>query len=237
MAGEPQSEKRWLRQSLTKIQAGLQTQASITLSRETIRRLLHKHKIRPRSNVKRLHPKPHPDRDAQFQYIQSQKEAFQRAGWPVISVDTKKKELIGSFYQRGQQWRQDAVAVNTHDFPSYAEGRAVPYGIYDIQRNLGYVAVGQSADTPEFAVDAILWWWQEFGQEQYPDPPNYLSWRMAVAAMAIVLAAGNSSCKKKSLMPLASLSPYAIIRQAHPNGTRSSIGSFLRSVALGRVRP
>ncbi len=173
VAGEPQSEKRWLRQSLTKIQTGLQKQ-SVTLSRETIRRLLHKHKIRPRSNVKRLHPKPHPDREAQFQYIQKQKEAFQRTGWPVISVDTKKKELIGSFYQRGQQWSQDAVAVNTHDFPSYADGRAVPYGIYDIRRNLGYVAVGQSADTPEFAVDAICWWWQAFGQEQYPDTPELL---------------------------------------------------------------
>lgn len=174
IAGEPQSEKRWLRQSLTKIQAGLQKQASITLSRETIRRLLRKHKISPRSNVKRLHPKPHPDRDAQFQYIQSQKEAFQQASWPVISVDTKKKELIGSFFQRGQQWRQDAIAVNTHDFPSYAEGRAVPYGIYDTQRNLGYVSVGQSADTPEFAVDAILWWWQEFGQEHYAEAPELL---------------------------------------------------------------
>ena len=92
----------------------------------------------------------------------------------MISVDTKKKELIGSFYQRGQQWSQDAVAVNTHDFPSYADGRAVPYGIYDIRRNLGYVAVGQSADTPEFAVDAICWWWQAFGQEQYPDTPELL---------------------------------------------------------------
>ncbi len=174
IAGEPQGDNRWLRQSLSKIQEELAERMEISVSRETIRRLLHKEKIRPRSNVKRLHPKPHPDRDKQFRYLQAQKEAFQQAGWPVISVDTKKKELIGPFYQRGQQWRQEAVAVNTHDFPSYAEGRAVPYGIYDIQNNLGYVAVGQSADTPEFAVEAILWWWQEFGQERYPEAPELL---------------------------------------------------------------
>jgi len=174
VAGEPQSEKRWLRQSLSKIQRGLADQMDIHLSRETIRRLLHKKKIRPRSNVKRLHPQPHPDRDKQFQHLQSQREAFRQAGWPVISVDTKKKELIGNFYQRGQQWRQEAIAVNTHDFPSYAEGRAVPYGVYDIQRNFGYVTVGQSADTPEFAVDAIVQWWREFGQEHYAEAPELL---------------------------------------------------------------
>jgi hypothetical protein len=174
IAGEPQSDKRWLRQSLSKIQEELAERMEIRVSRETIRQLLDNQKIRLRSNVKRLHPKPHPDRDKQFRYLQTQKEAFQQAGWPVISVDTKKKELIGSFYQRGRQWRQEAVAVNTHDFPSYAEGRAVPYGIYDIQKNLGYVAVGRSADTPEFAVEAILWWWQTFGHELYPEAPELL---------------------------------------------------------------
>ena len=174
VAGEPQSDKRWLCQSLTKIQKGLQEHSGIRLSRETIRRLLRKYNICPRSNVKRLHPQAHPDRDTQFQYIQSQKEAFQQAGWPVISVDTKKKELIGNFYQRGCQWHQEAVAVNMYDFPTHAEGRAVPYGIYDMQRNAGYVAVGQSADTPEFAVDAIAWWWQEFGQAHYPHAPELL---------------------------------------------------------------
>jgi len=152
----------------------LQEQKGITLSREKIRQLLNNQKIRPRSNVKRLHPNPHPDRDRQFQYIHRQREAFQRAGWPCISVDTKKKELIGLFGNRGQQWCREATAVNTHDFPSYAEGRAVPYGIYDLQRNLGYMAVGQSADTPEFAVDAIVWWWQEFGRYLYPEAPELL---------------------------------------------------------------
>lgn len=89
-------------------------------------------------------------------------------------MDTKKKELLGLFFNRGTQWSRTATAVNTHDFPSYADGRAVPYGIYDVAQNLGYVAVGQSADTPEFAVDAIAWWWQSFGQQLYPDAPELL---------------------------------------------------------------
>jgi hypothetical protein len=174
IAGEPQTGKRWVCQSLSKIQQALQEQKAIVLSREKIRCLLNEQKIRPKSNVKRLHPKPHPDRDRQFQYINSQRAAFHKAGWPCISVDTKKKELLGSFFNRGQQWCRTATPVNTHDFPSYADGKAVPYGIYDTRHNLGYVAVGQSADTPEFAVDAIVWWWQHFGCHLYPNAPELL---------------------------------------------------------------
>jgi len=174
IAGEPQTGKRWLCQSLSKIQRALQEQKAIELSREKIRQLLNKQDIRPKSNVKRLHPKPHPDRDQQFQYINSQRIAFAKAGWPCISVDTKKKELLGLFFNRGQQWCRAATAVNTHDFPSYADGLAIPYGIYDVRYNLGYVAVGQSADTSEFAVDGIVWWWQHFGCHLYPDAPELL---------------------------------------------------------------
>ncbi len=174
IAGEPQTGKRWVRQSLSKIQQALQEQKAIVLSREKIRCLLNEQKISPKSNVKRLHPKPHPDRDRQFQYINSQRAAFHKAGWPCISIDTKKKELLGFFFNRGQQWCRTATPVNTHDFPSYADGKAVPYGIYDIRHNLGYVAVGQSADTPEFAVDAIVWWWQHFGCHLYPNAPELL---------------------------------------------------------------
>ncbi|MBK8901541.1 MAG: ISAzo13 family transposase [Anaerolineaceae bacterium] len=174
IAGEPQTGKRWLCQSLSKIQQALQEQKGIELSRETIRHLLHKQEIRPKSNVKRLHPQPHPDRDRQFEYINRQRTAFLKAGWPCISVDTKKKELLGLFFNRGQPWCREATDVYTHDFPSYADGRAIPYGIYDVCHNLGYVAVGQSADTPEFAVDAIVWWWQQFGCHLYPDAPELL---------------------------------------------------------------
>lgn len=174
IAGEPQTGKRWICQSLSKIQRALEQQEAIEVSQETIRQLLRKLDIRPKSNVKRLHPNPHPDRDQQFEYINSQKEAFLKAGWPCISVDTKKKELLGFFFNRGQQWCREATDVNTHDFPSYADGRAIPYGIYDVQHNLGYVGVGQSADTPEFAVDVIVWWWQHFGRHLYPNAPELL---------------------------------------------------------------
>ena len=174
MAGNPQTQQRWVCQSLSKIQTALKEQTAIVLSRETIRGLLSKQKIRPKSNIKRLHPKPHPERDAQFQYLNSQRAAFAKAGWPCISVDTKKKELPGNFCTRGRQWCREATAVNTHDFPSYATGQAVPYGLYDVAQNLGYVALSQSADTPELAVDALVWWWREFGRSLYPQAPELL---------------------------------------------------------------
>ncbi len=137
VAGEPQTGKRWICQSLSKIQRALAQQKAIELSQETIRQLLRRWGIRPKSNVKRLHPNPHPDRDQQFQYINSQRVAFHKAGWPCISVDTKKKEMLGSFFNRGQQWCRQATPVNMHDFSSYADGQAIPYGIYDVQHNLG----------------------------------------------------------------------------------------------------
>lgn len=174
VAGNPETGQNWTCQSLSKIQRALQEQEEVVLSRETIRGLLKEEKISPKSNNKRLHPQPHPDRDHQFEYLNSQRDAFAKAGWPTISVDTKKKELIGNFYNSGQQWCRQGTAVNTHDFPSYAQGRAIPYGIYDIRHNLGYVTVGQSADTPELAVDAIVWWWSEFGQPLYPQAPELL---------------------------------------------------------------
>lgn len=174
MAGEPQRSKRWVCQSLSKIQAALLEQKALELSRETIRALLNEQDIRPKSNIKRLHPYPHPDRDRQFQYLISQRTAFAKAGWPYLSVDTKKKEWLGNFFNPGSQWCRQATAVNTHDFPSYATGLAIPYGLYDLRYNLGYVGVGQSADTPEFAVDVLVWWWQQFGQYLYPEAPELL---------------------------------------------------------------
>ncbi len=144
------------------------------LGRETIRRLLKKHKIRPKANRKRLTPKDHPDRDRQFGYIQQQRQLFEAAGWPRISVDTKNKELIGPFKQAGATWSAQATDVYMHDFPSDALARAAPYGIYDLSRNHGYMQVGQSADTPEFAVDAIVAWWRDLGQRHYRTAPELL---------------------------------------------------------------
>ncbi len=144
------------------------------LSNNTIRRLLRKHDISPKSNVKRLKAKPHPDRDTQFVYIQRQHQAFEWLEQPIISIDTKKKELIGLFHNPGQVWCTQATAVNMHDFPSDAIGKAVPYGIYDVQYNEGYVYVGQSADTAEFAVDNLVEWWLTVGRYRWPKTTDLL---------------------------------------------------------------
>lgn len=161
-AGDPMSEQKWLRSSLRKLVKAL-AQKGHCVSHTTIRRLLKKLNYSLKANEKRLAGADHPDRDHQFQYIESQKQMFLKAGWPVISIDTKKKELIGNFKNAGRVWCQKAEAVNDHDFDQDALGRAVPYGIYDLAHNLGYVYVGNSADTPQFAVDCIVRWWQTEG--------------------------------------------------------------------------
>jgi hypothetical protein len=116
----------------------------------------------------------HPQRNEQFEYIAAQREAFTTAGWPIISVDTKKKELIGNFKNAGQSWSREAEAVNVHDFRQDALGRAVPYGIYDLTRNCGTVCVGQSGDTPRFAVTALAHWWAEEGHLAFPGTDQLL---------------------------------------------------------------
>lgn len=142
-----------------------------TLARETIRRLLKKSRVSSKSNVRSLSPPAHPDRNRQFQYIQEQRYVFECLKWPIISVDTKKKELIGRFYNPGQVWCEEGSSVSIYDFPSGALGKAVPYGIYDLAANDAHVYVGQSADTPQFAVDAIVRWWTMTGCIRYPNVP------------------------------------------------------------------
>lgn len=173
-AGDPQGERKWVRSSLRKLSKRL-AQAGHGASAPTISRLLRKHDYSLHVNAKEKEASSsHPDRDTQFQYIERQKQAFMAAGNPIISVDTKKKELIGNFKNPGQEWCQYPQEVNGHDFLSEALGRAAPYGIYDLQRNEGAVYVGMSADTPEFAVTAVARWWEEVGREAYPDARELL---------------------------------------------------------------
>lgn len=134
----------------------------------TIGRLLRDQKFGLRSHRKVLHTgKPHAERDRQFRHIAEQRQDFRRSGDPRISVDTKKKELIGQFKNAGQTWRREAEKVNDHDFPSDAKGRAAPYGVYDPERNEGHVCVTTSHDTADLAVDAIQDWWRR-NQPHYP---------------------------------------------------------------------
>ena len=121
-----------------------------------------------KSNKKCLSSGRSEGRDRQFGVIKGLQRDFVAGGEPVISVDTKKKELIGQFKNPGRTWRREAMKVKDHDFRSDAEGIAAPHGIYDVQRNFGALVVGRSADTPEFAVNSILTWWRQHGRNDYP---------------------------------------------------------------------
>lgn len=175
-----------MRVSLSKLAAQL-APTGHGASLPTIARLLRKNNYSPRVNAKEKEPgAQHPDRNEQFEYIAQQIAKFQRTGQPAISVDTKKKELIGDFKQAGQTWVQEPLEVNVHDFLTQAIGRAAPYGIYDLLHNQGAVYVGVSADTPEFAVAAITRWWMEHGQSQYPT---------ATELLIVADAGGSNGCR------------------------------------------
>lgn len=120
-----------------------------------------------RVNVKRLTGPYHPDRDKQFHHLNSFVELFREEGWPILSVDAKKKELVGNFENPGATWVPQPYEVNAHDFLSDAEYRAAPYGLYDVLANQGHVIVGTSADTPQFAAEAVARWWSRIGCHRY----------------------------------------------------------------------
>ena len=127
-------------------------------------------------------------RDAQFHYIAQLREQFAKQNNPIISVDTKKKELIGNFKNNGTSWQQDPILVNDHDFASDARGKAIPYGIYDTQRNTGTIFLGTSRDTPKFAVQSIEAWWKTDGSNHYPKSKNLL---------ILADSGGSNSCRSR----------------------------------------
>ena len=150
------SNRKWLNCRLGDIQERL---GKHRVSKPVISRLLKAHAYRLRANTKQICSKQDPERNLQFEHIQEQRQQHLEAGEPHLSTDTKKKELIGNFLNPGQVWCQAAERVNAHDFKQDALGRAVPYGIYDLQFNRGTVYLGRSADTPAFAMDTIAAWW------------------------------------------------------------------------------
>lgn len=139
-------------------------------------------------NVKRFTGPPHPDRDRQFTYIEEMMAWFTAEGWPILSVDTKKKELVGNFKNPGATWCRRGDEVNVHDFRQDALCRAVPYGLYDYLANQGHVVVGTSADTPAFAVEAIAGWWGRIGRRRYPE---------AGALLLLADAGGSNGCRPR----------------------------------------
>jgi len=166
-AGDPVTGVKWSRRTTRKIAAEL-TGLGIAVSKNTVGRLLKKMDFKLRVNRKQINATQNPDRNQQFLYIGQQRERFARQALPIISVDTKKQELIGNFKNTGSKWDREPVLVNDHDFRSEGAGMAIPYGIYDTQANCGTVFVGTSHNTPAFAVDAIARWWLQEGCQRYP---------------------------------------------------------------------
>jgi hypothetical protein len=161
--GDPMGKRKYVRCSLRFIAKRIGN-----LSHETVRHLLKGAGYALRVNVKRLSGKSHPDRDSQFRHIRKKRKQFQKKGCPTISVDTKKTELIGNFKNDGALWSGEPDEVSMYDFPSDAQCRAIPYGVYDTSRNEGHVCVGTKADTPKFAVNSIRNWWRCLGHKHYP---------------------------------------------------------------------
>ncbi len=173
-AGDPMSDQKWVRSSLRTLSARLR-EAGHTASPPTVGRMLKALDYALHVNAKKREARAsHPDRDAPFGHIADQRQAFADAGLPIVSVDTTKKELIGAFTNAGRAWGKEAEAVNVHDFPSDAQGRAVPYGVYDVTHNRGTVYVGASGDTAQCAVDALVRWWNTAGRATYPTAAHLL---------------------------------------------------------------
>ena len=168
-SGDPMSPLRWTSKSVRQLAATLQRMGH-QVSHQLVAELLAGAGYSLQANRKTREGPSHPDRDAQFRYINQQVRRVQGAGQPVISVDTKKKELVGDFKNAGRQWRPqgEPTLVRVHDFLIPAQGKAIPYGVYDLTRNAGWVGVGIDHDTATFAVRTIGRWWRRMGQPRYP---------------------------------------------------------------------
>jgi transposase len=172
--GDPESPLRWTTKS-TRNLAREVTAKGYEVSHTAVRKILHRMGYSLQGTRKTLEGKQHPDRDAQFRYINGLAADFLTAGDPVISVDTKKKELVGRFAQAGREWRESGkpVEVSTYDFPT-PHGKAIPYGVYDIADDSAWVSVGIDHDTSVFAVATIEAWWRDMGHKKYPNATRLL---------------------------------------------------------------
>ena len=198
--GDPMSPLRWTTK-FTRNLADELTRQGHRVGADTVGDLLRGEGFSLQGNAKTLEGQRHPDRDAQFRYISEQVKAHQETADPVISVDTKKKELVGQFANAGREWRPAGrpVLVNSHDFPQDSAGRAVPYGVYDVTGDTGWVSVGTDHDTAAFAVESVRRWWKAAGRDEYPAARRLLvtadaggsngyrtrAWKAELAALAV----------------------------------------------------
>jgi len=175
LRGEPDSPLMWTSKSLRKLSLELRS-IGLNASHNLIGEILKEEGFSLQANRKTDEGKGHPDRNAQFEYIYSKVKEFQSQDQPVISVDAKKKELVGNFKNAGKELRRkkEPEKVKVYDFPSDAKGKAIPYGVYDMTHNKGWVSVGIDHDTAEFAVETIKKWWAQMGRQSYPDGKRLL---------------------------------------------------------------
>ena len=175
--GDPESPLRWTCKSVRRLAEGLQ-QEGHTVSYQTVAELLHEMDYSLQANQKTLEGSRHADRDEQFEYINRKAQRYLKQGQPVISVDTKKKELVGDFKNAGREWQPQGQPepVRVHDFEIRQpdKGKVAPYGVYDLARNVGWVSVGVDHDTAAFAVESIRRWWRWMGRPSYPQANRLL---------------------------------------------------------------
>jgi hypothetical protein len=172
-AGDPQRGIRWTNLRPREIAQRI-TAAGMPISRRIAGQLLTQHGFVRRQSQKKKTFKQHPDRQAQFARIAELKQQYLAAGWPVVSIDTKKKELLGNFYRDGTLYTREPIAVLDHDFPSYGEGKIIPHGVYDLGTNKAHVNLGISHDTTEFACDSVAHWWDVLGRHDHPQATQLL---------------------------------------------------------------
>jgi len=173
--GDPESPLLWTCKSVRKLSEELKTMGH-KINHQTVAALLYEMGYSLQANKKTIEGTASPDRNEQFEYIYQKTREFHDAGQPVISVDTKKKELVGNFKNGGREWRPKGMPerVNVHDFEDKELGKAIPYGIYDLIKNEGWVSVGIDHDTAAFAVASIEGWWETMGQKAYPEARNLM---------------------------------------------------------------
>lgn len=209
--GDPENPLRWTCLSTRQLAATLTAQG-YRIGRQTVAHLLAELGYSLQGNCKTTEGTSHRDRDAQFHYIHGQVQAFQGRGQPVVSVDTKKKELVGDFKNGGQEWRPkgDPERVRTYDFVDKVLGKVNPYGVYDPVANVGWVSVGVDHDTAEFAVETLRRWWEKMGRVRYP----------AATEVLVTADGGGSNGSRVRLWKV------ALQRLANETGLRITVGHF-----------
>ena len=233
-AGDPISGVKWTRKTTEKI-AGQLKLLGISVSRNTAGRLLRQMKYCLRTSRKTVSAGSTSDRDRQFRYLCRQRNQFERRGDPVLSVDAKKRELIGNFKNPGAKWEQTSTAVNDHDFRSSAKGIAIPYGIYDTQANRGSVFLGTSHETSAFAVSCLRKWRLQEGRKRYPQSSHILILADTGGSNgANSVAPGSKRFSVNCAMPWACASLFLTTLPGPPNGIPSSIVCSARSAGTGQ---